>query len=74
MKLRARFGDQPNPFQIKAAQEFYLRTSESLRRLDLAVGIERRNAEELAQKKQAEKISLYVAEWLRIREAGARLE
>ena len=47
MKLRARFADQPNPVQIQAAQEFYLRTSESLRRLDLAVEIERRNAEEL---------------------------
>lgn len=36
-----------NPFQIKAAQQFYLRSSESLRRLDLAIETERMNAEEL---------------------------
>jgi hypothetical protein len=35
-----------NQFQVKAAQEFYLRASETLRRLDLAVETERRNAEE----------------------------
>jgi hypothetical protein len=35
-----------NPFQVKAAQEFYLRASESLRRLDLAVETERRKADE----------------------------
>ena len=29
-----------NPFQVKAAQEFYLRASETLRRLDLAVETE----------------------------------
>jgi hypothetical protein len=34
-----------NQLQAKAAQEFYLRTSETLRRLDLAVETERRNAE-----------------------------
>ena len=34
-----------NPFQIKAAQEFYLRSSETLRRLDLAVETERRKSE-----------------------------
>lgn len=55
-----------NPFQVKAAQEFYLRASESLRRLDLAVETERRNAEEQIPKKQAEAISLHIAEWLRI--------
>ena len=55
-----------NPFQIKAAQEFYLRSSETLRRLDLAVETERRNAEEQVPKRQAEDISLHIAEWLRI--------
>jgi hypothetical protein len=44
----------------KAAQEFYLRASETLRRLDLAVvkPHERRNVEEQVPKKQAEAISL----------------
>ena len=54
------------PLRIKAAQEFYLRASETLRRLDLAVEIERRNAVELIPQKQAEAVSLHVAEWLRI--------
>jgi hypothetical protein len=43
-----------NPFQVKAAQEFYLRASEVLRRLDLSIEIERRNAVELIPQKQAE--------------------
>src|SRR6202035_5830426 len=55
-----------NPFQVKAAQEFYLRSSETLRRLDLAVETERRNAEEQLPKKQVEVVCLYLAEWLRI--------
>jgi hypothetical protein len=55
-----------NQFQVKAAQEFYLRTSETLRRLDLAVETERRNSEEQVPKRQAEAISLHIAEWLRI--------
>lgn len=55
-----------NQFQIKAAQEFYLRCSETLRRLDLAIEVERRNAFELIPQKQTEAFSLYVAEWLRI--------
>jgi hypothetical protein len=55
-----------NPFQIKAAQEFYLRSSETLRRLDIAVETGRRNAGEQVPKKQVEAVALYVAEWLRI--------
>jgi hypothetical protein len=58
--------EKGNPLQIKAAQAFYLRASETLRRLDLAVEIERRNAVELIPQKQAEAVSLHVAEWLRI--------
>jgi hypothetical protein len=46
-----------NEFQIKSAQEFYLRCSETLRRVDLAVEIERRNAVELIPQKQAEAVS-----------------
>jgi hypothetical protein len=55
-----------NPFQIKAAQEFYLRSSETLRRLDLAVESERRNALEQIPMRQIEDISLQIATWLRM--------
>jgi hypothetical protein len=54
------------PLRIKAAQEFYLKSSETLRRLDLAVEAERRNAVELIPQKQVEAAALHVAEWLRI--------
>jgi hypothetical protein len=55
-----------NPFQVKAAQEFYLRSSETLRRLDLAVETERRNSEEQVPMRQVEDISLQIATWLRL--------
>jgi nitroreductase len=55
-----------DPLQIKAAQEFYLRSSEVLRRLDLAIEVERRSAVERIRQKQAEAINLHIAEWLRI--------
>jgi hypothetical protein len=56
-------GDQ---FQIRAAQDFYLRTTEVLRRLDLSIEIERRNIEEQVPMRQVEDISLQIATWLRI--------
>jgi hypothetical protein len=43
-----------NPFQVKACQEFYLRCSETLRRLDLAVETERRTALEQIPMRQIE--------------------
>jgi hypothetical protein len=49
-----------NPFQIKACQEFYLRSSETLRRLDLAVETERRNAEEQVPLRQIEDVALQI--------------
>jgi hypothetical protein len=55
-----------NQFEIKSAQEFYLRASETLRRLDLAVETERRNSEEQVPKRQVQSVSLFLAEWLRI--------
>ena len=55
-----------DPLRIKAAGEFYLRTNEVLRRLDLSIETERRNAEEQVPKKQIESVSLFLAEWLRI--------
>ena len=39
-----------NQFQIKAAQGFYLRAGETLRRLDLAVETERRKSDEQVPK------------------------
>jgi hypothetical protein len=58
--------EKGEPLKIKAAQEFYLRTTDTLRRLDLAVETERRNAEEQVPKKQVEAVALHVAEWLRL--------
>jgi hypothetical protein len=55
-----------NPFQVRAAQEFYLRSSETLRRLDLAVETERRNALEQIPMRQIADISLQIATWLRL--------
>jgi hypothetical protein len=55
-----------NPFQIKAAQEFYLRSSETLRRLDLAVESQRRTALEQIPMRQIEDISPQIATWLRV--------
>jgi hypothetical protein len=55
-----------NPFQVKAAQEFYLRCSETLRRLDLAVETERRNAEEQVPLRQIEAIAAQISTWLRV--------
>jgi hypothetical protein len=53
------------PLRIKAAQEFYLRSSETLRRLDLAVETERRKADEQLPIWQVEDVSLQIAIWLR---------
>jgi hypothetical protein len=55
-----------NPFRIKAAQEFYLRSSETLRRLDLAVETERRKADEQVPKMLVEGISRQISEWMRL--------
>jgi hypothetical protein len=55
-----------NPFQVKAAQEFYLRSSETLRRLDLAVETERRKSDEQVPKMLVEDFSRKISEWLRL--------
>ncbi len=54
-----------NPFQVKAAQEFYLRASETLRRLDLAVETERRTALEQIPLRQIENVALQISIWMR---------
>jgi hypothetical protein len=58
--------EKGNPFQIQEHQDFWLKCSETLRKLDLAVEMARRDAEEQVPKKLAEQISLYISEWLRI--------
>jgi len=55
-----------NQFQIKSAQEFFLRASESLRKLDAAVEIERRKADEQVPKFLVEQIATLISAWLRI--------
>jgi len=55
-----------NPFQIKACQEFYLRSSETLRRLDLAVETERRQAEEQVPLRRIEAVAAQISDWLRL--------
>jgi hypothetical protein len=57
--------DMGNAFQIKAAQEFYLRSSETLRRLDLAVETERRKSDEQVPKELVEDLAWEISEWLR---------
>jgi len=49
-----------NPFQVKAAQEFYLRCSETLRRLDLAVETERRTALEQIPKRHVSAVAIAI--------------
>jgi hypothetical protein len=56
-------GDQ---FQIRAAQDFYLRTNEVLRRLDLSIEIERRTAGEQIPMRQIEDIATQISTWLRL--------
>jgi hypothetical protein len=53
-------------YQIEACQDFWLKCSETLRKLDLAVEMARRDAEEQVPKKLAESIALNISEWLRI--------
>jgi hypothetical protein len=58
--------EKGNPFQIEALQDFWLKCSETLRKLDLAVEMARRDAEEQVPKKLAESIALNISEWIRI--------
>ena len=54
-----------NPFQIKTCQEFYLRASETLRRLDLAVETERRTILEQIPMREIEAIATQISDSLR---------
>lgn len=58
--------ERGNPFHVQELQDFWLKCSETLRKLDLAVEMARRDAEEQVPKRQAEEITLFAAEWLRI--------
>jgi len=55
-----------NASEVQDLQDFWLKCSETLRKLDLAVEMARRDAEEQVPKKLAQDISLFTAEWLRI--------
>jgi hypothetical protein len=52
--------------QIQTAQQFWLACSESLRKLDLAVELARRNEETQIPLRQAEEVATAIAEWLRV--------
>jgi hypothetical protein len=58
--------DAGNPFQVKACQEFYLRASESLRRLDAAIETERRAAGEQIPLREIEAVAAQISTWLRL--------
>jgi hypothetical protein len=55
-----------NPVAIAAAEDFWLKCSETLRRLDLAVEVARRSEEEQIPKKSGADVALYISDWLRI--------
>ena len=52
--------------QIQACQDFWLKCSETLRRLDLAVEVARRQEEVQIPLKMAQAAVLYAGEWMRI--------
>jgi hypothetical protein len=55
-----------NPVEIDAAQTFWLKCAETLRRLDLAIEVNRRSEEEQISKRKARDAVLFTAEWFRI--------
>ena len=55
-----------NPVEIQAAQEFWVRCVESLRKLDLSIELARRDAEEQVPKRLACDVAFAIADWLRI--------
>jgi len=55
-----------NPVEIQSAQEFWLRTAETLKRLDLAIEVSRRSLEEQVPKRLACDHALAISDWLRI--------
>jgi hypothetical protein len=55
-----------NPVEIAAAQDFWLKCSETLRRLDLAVETARREAETQIPLKVAESAITAAAEWMKL--------
>jgi hypothetical protein len=58
--------EQGDPLTVKSAQEFYLRSSGTLRRLDLAVQFERRKSDEQVPKMLVENAARQISEWLRL--------
>jgi hypothetical protein len=64
-RLQAALG-RGDPMAIQAAQEFWLKCSETLRRLDLAVEVARRNEETQVPLKVAEDTITAASEWMRV--------
>ncbi len=58
--------EEGDPFKTRQAQEFYLKSSEVLRRLDIAVLTERRQAGEQVPLTQIEDVARQISEWLRV--------
>jgi hypothetical protein len=55
-----------NPVEVQSAQEFWLRCSETLRRLDLAIEVSRRSEKGQVSLEEAQNAVLYCVEWMRI--------
>jgi hypothetical protein len=53
-----------NRFQIEALQDFWLKCSETLRKLDIAVDLARRDRGEQVPKRLVEEISFQISAWL----------
>jgi hypothetical protein len=63
LQLALEVGD---PFAIDAAQSYWLRVAETLRRLDAGLELGRRSLEEEVPKKLACDVALYISDWFRI--------
>jgi hypothetical protein len=58
--------ERGNQFELQSAQEYWLKCSETLRRLDLAIEVSRRTEEQQIPLKVAQDAVLFAAEWMRI--------
>jgi hypothetical protein len=58
--------ERGNPVEIEAAQSFWLRVAETLRRLDAGLELARRSLEEQVPKKLACDVALAISDWSRI--------
>ena len=66
VRLQVALQQSNNQFLVRELADYWLKCSETLRRLDLAVEMARRDSEEQLPKKLAEDLALFISEWLRI--------